>query len=548
MFSGRRWLIVGLLFAAGCAGAHSSSTPSSTRFVPIEPPPVAPILFGNDPEARSAKVVRWAPSPATVIRACRAAQARARFPVLCPTVLPRAILGGRPGDPPPPIRAEPVPGGRQAQVGVDIGYSAPTEAGDPNWKAHMWRNLPCCFLHLDVLRVREIPRQARQRVIAGVRGRIVVAAGGYESGAVSGLMAFGNHVLFYFRRGGLSYLVSLHAPYRDSRPQEYANAATIRRLAVIVRHLRPASQLDAPPPSSRGTTTPTGGVAAIAVAATPTAVWVADAGSIAVFGPHAYDEPRLVRIDPITGRVVARISAGYLRGDVAVGPGAVWAATFETHVGGIVARVDPRTDRVVARIRAGTWPRALAVSGNTVWIADSAPFYRRGALVSLDASTNRVVGKPIPMGTAPSAVAVANGAVWVADAHEDVVRRVDPRRRRTVATIPVGRSPYGMVAAFGSIWVTDADDGTVSRIDPRTDRTVATIRLGGNPYGIAAGRDDVWIANVGSGTIARIDPTTNRAREPFHVGDDPLAIATAPTGLWVTSNTAGAVTHIRSVR
>lgn len=412
----------------------------------------------------------------------------------------------------------------------------------------MWRNRPCCFLHLDVLRVLAIPHAARRRVIAGVAGRILLATGGYESRLVSGLMAFGNHVLFYFHRGGLSYLVSLHAPYREGRPQEYANDATIRRLAVIVRYLRPASQLPARAQPVRGTTSPTSGVAAVAVAATPTAVWVADAGSIALFEPRADDEPGLVRVDPTTGRMVARISAGYLRGDIAIGRGAVWVASSEQRLGGFVARVDPQTDRVVARIRAGTWPRALAVVGNSVWVANSAPFYRRGTLVRIDATTNRLVGGPIPMGTAPTAMAVADGALWVADAHEDVIRRVDPRRRRTVAAIPVGRSPYGIVAAFGSIWVTDADDGTVSRIDPRTDRVVATIRLGGNPYGIAAGRTDIWVANLGAGRIDRIDPATNRALSPIHAGDDPLAIAAARSGLWVTTNTEGTVMRIRSLR
>ena len=105
--------------------------------------------FGSDPVARSAGVVKWEPTPASIVRVCRAAQARTPYPVLCPTVLPEAILGGRPGDPPPPTGAAPIPG-VHGDAGVDIGYSAPTEAGTPRWKAHLWRNRPCCFLHLQV--------------------------------------------------------------------------------------------------------------------------------------------------------------------------------------------------------------------------------------------------------------------------------------------------------------------------------------------------------------------------------------------------------------
>jgi len=544
MLPGRRWSTIGLLFVVGCAGGHSTPTSSSSNAVRREPEPVAPVRFGSDPIARSAGVVKWEPTPASIVRVCRAAQARSSYPVLCPTVLPEAILGSRPGDPPPPTGAAPIPG-VHGDAGVDIGYSAPTEAGTPHWKAHLWRNRPCCFLHLQVVRAAEVPVQTARRVVGGVSGRLALATGGYESRAFSGLGAFGNHVLFYFRRHGVSYLVSLHAAYRDGHPREYDNAATVRLLGVLVRHLRPAARLTVPTASTAETTTPTGSVGAVAIAATPSAVWVADSGA---YNLGTAGEPRLIRIDTATGRVVARIAAGYLRGDVATGAGGIWAASETPGIGGVVVRVDPRTNRIVTRIRAGTWPRALAVVGNTVWVADSAPFYRHGELIRIDATTDRRVGRPLAMGAAPTAIAVADGALWVADAHDDVVRRVDTRTTRTVANIPVGRSPYAIVAAFGSLWVTNADDGTVSRIDPRTQRVVATIRLGGTPYGIAAGGREVWVANLGAGTIVGIDPANDHALPPVDVANDPLAIATAPTGLWVATDSEGTVVHLRSIR
>ena len=152
------------------------------------------------------------------------------------------------------------------------------------------------------------------------------------------------------------------------------------------------------------------------------------------------------------------------------------------------------------------------------------------------------------MGTAPTAIAVADGALWVADAHEDVVRRVDLRTRRTIATIPVGRAPYGIVAAFGSIWVTNADDGTVSRIDLHTNAHRRHHPPGREPVRHRRRRERRLGRQPGHRHNRPHRPRLNRTLPPVRVGDDPLAIAAAPTGLWVTTDTEGAVIHIPSLR
>jgi YVTN family beta-propeller protein len=53
---------------------------------------------------------------------------------------------------------------------------------------------------------------------------------------------------------------------------------------------------------------------------------------------------------------------------IAAGAGAVWAASSKR---GIVLRIDPKTNKVTARIKVGNTPRALAVGGGRVWIAVS---------------------------------------------------------------------------------------------------------------------------------------------------------------------------------
>jgi YVTN family beta-propeller protein len=53
---------------------------------------------------------------------------------------------------------------------------------------------------------------------------------------------------------------------------------------------------------------------------------------------------------------------------IAAGAGAVWAASSKR---GVVVRIDPKTNKVTARIKVGDTPRALAVGGGKVWIAVS---------------------------------------------------------------------------------------------------------------------------------------------------------------------------------
>src|SRR5919201_6460726 len=95
--------------------------------------------------------VRLTPVPGRVVARCRSIQRRARVPILCPTLVPRAFTGGIPGAAPGALVVTPMGDfvGRRI-TGVDIAYGAPWE--EDGWRAHRWRNRPCCFLHFDVFR------------------------------------------------------------------------------------------------------------------------------------------------------------------------------------------------------------------------------------------------------------------------------------------------------------------------------------------------------------------------------------------------------------
>jgi DNA-binding beta-propeller fold protein YncE len=91
-------------------------------------------------------------------------------------------------------------------------------------------------------------------------------------------------------------------------------------------------------------------------------------GSVWVGSNAAND---VLRIDPDTFKVVARIPNVHGPYTIATGAGSVWAIDFDTQQ---VQRINPRTNRVVAKIdfRAAE-PRGISIDGAQVWLTLDRP-------------------------------------------------------------------------------------------------------------------------------------------------------------------------------
>jgi hypothetical protein len=145
----------------------------------------------------------------------------------------------------------------------------------------------------------------------------------------------------------------------------------------------------------------------VAVVADHAAVWVATAGG------------QILAVGSGRNRVVDRIDAGGPLGfsqTIAMGAGAVWLADpFDEQV----VRIDPRTRRVVARIPAGA-ATTLTVTRDAVWVVSSL------GLVRVDPAEDRVAAvAPDPALRGARLVATTgSGAVWTADWNS--VSRIDP--------------------------------------------------------------------------------------------------------------------------
>ena len=227
------------------------------------------------------------------------------------------------------------------------------------------------------------------------------------------------------------------------------------------------------------------------------------------------DTDEVVRLDPGTGRVVARIKLGplpfeFAPGDrrflpslVAVGAGAGWVATGR----GAVARIDLASNRVVAVIKLlpGS-PAGIAVAGGSVWVAAGGDGVAR-----IEAATNRLLGT-IRLDIYAERVAAGGGAVWVGGPTTDpiveiagAVARIDAATGRVREIVPTGL-PIGLAAAAGAVLVTEPDTvgGALECIQP--GETPAGMGLQAAVGELAVGGGAVWVADRRGSSVYRLDP------------------------------------------
>jgi DNA-binding SARP family transcriptional activator len=214
------------------------------------------------------------------------------------------------------------------------------------------------------------------------------------------------------------------------------------------------------------------------------AAWVGNgnAGTVTRIGANSFGAEPPIRVRALDTSDVLH---------VATGDGAVWVVSTR-HAS--VYRIDPVTWRVSAGVTAPSIPAGVAAGDGAVWVVSVRPTQTSGTLARIDPST-RAVASVLSLPFAPSAVTVGFGAVWVTLNAQDAVLRIDPRANTVERTIEVGDGPTAIAAGSDAIWVVNAKGHTISRIDPETNDVVATIPVTGTPGAItSAGR--IWVTGV----------------------------------------------------
>jgi YVTN family beta-propeller protein len=128
---------------------------------------------------------------------------------------------------------------------------------------------------------------------------------------------------------------------------------------------------------------------------------------------------------------------------IALGEGSVWVTDGQG-----VVRLNPGTGAIEARIPL-TFPcQNIAVGAGGVWVTD-----QLGDTVwHIDPRTN-VADRSITVGENPEGIAIGAGSVWVASG-DGTVSRIDPRSQLVTATVAVGGTPQDIAVGAGAAWVT----------------------------------------------------------------------------------------------
>jgi ABC-type branched-subunit amino acid transport system substrate-binding protein/predicted Ser/Thr protein kinase len=227
------------------------------------------------------------------------------------------------------------------------------------------------------------------------------------------------------------------------------------------------------------------------IAAGEGAVWVGNAGgsegtnatvSVARIDPGTTKVTRTVRL-PGSGEGVLPV-AGLPR--LAVGAGAVWAI----NPGGSISRIDPGTGRRVARIDVESEPHTIAAGREGVW------FLSDSSVMRIDPRTNRVT-ETIQAGEQTLwGVAVGAGSVWATARDSGLLWRIEPGPDPVTRSIDVGVGTTFVAFGEGAVWTGNYVDGRVSRIDPRTNSVTARTPAG-TPQSLAAGAGAAWVSVAG---------------------------------------------------
>jgi DNA-binding beta-propeller fold protein YncE len=238
------------------------------------------------------------------------------------------------------------------------------------------------------------------------------------------------------------------------------------------------------------------------------------AGSVWVSSADGFADA-VLKVDPETERVVERIPVDTSSG-LDFGYGSVWVTSAEH---GTPSRIDPESGKVVAKIDVGKGAVDITTDegSGAVWVAD---WMEDGKLSRVDPQTNRVVAEiPIRPGAqegGASSVAVGEGAVW-AQSVDGKLLKVDPTTNEVVAKVSLGDYSSYLAIYGDAVWATVqgfASQRRLLKVDPRTVEVVAYEDVGPVPKTesgrLVAGGGRIWFVSAagktGKGELAWVAP------------------------------------------
>jgi virginiamycin B lyase len=238
---------------------------------------------------------------------------------------------------------------------------------------------------------------------------------------------------------------------------------------------------------------------------------------------------RVVRVDPATNRIKARLAVPNYPFGLAFGSGSLWVGS---RFGSQVTRFNARTNKRQARIRVGSAPYALAHGAGAVWVTNE----NDGTVSRIGLRRNKVV-KTIRVGGKPNGIAVAFGSVWVADYGRGRLIRLNPAKNTITGRISIPTADW-ITRSGDSLWVS-SETGKVYRVDPASLAVKAIVSVGANPLASAVVGGELWVPNIDADTVSVLDTVASSVRRTIDVGKSPIAVASAAGAAWVSSEEEG---------
>jgi copper transport protein len=314
---------------------------------------------------------------------------------------------------------------------------------------------------------------------------------------------------------------------RETAPAGIRRSLLAESLVGVAVLLAAAILVDSRPPVA---------AAARAVAAPPVLVdageftygLAAAGGSVWVGGLGGSD---VLRVDPSSGKVVARVDVGPRVFNLASAPGAVWAVSNAL---GTAVRIDSRTGKVTARVPVGLEPYDIAWGAGSAWTANAG-----------DGTVSRITGgkvvRTLRVGGEPNGLTVYRGSLYVTDHSGGRVLRIDPATGRVVGRVALPGADW--ITALGDSLYVSQETNVVTRVDAGSLRVTGRVRVGRNPLGSAVVGGKLWVPSIDAGTIAVVDPATMAVVRRFRAGGGPIVALPAFGHTWVTHSTGLKVTR-----
>lgn len=263
-------------------------------------------------------------------------------------------------------------------------------------------------------------------------------------------------------------------------------------------------------------------------------------GSIWVTGGRATGEverDEVVRIDPTSGRVSARIREPGIGGLPVVAKDRVWVAGK-----GNVVAIDPASNRIVSRIRlsGGAWPWSLAATEDALWAAVS----DTSEVIRIDLRTREQ--KHVAVGARAYVVFARGPNVWATSFGGQTVSRLDPDSGTVLEQRNLPNGLYHVVFLDGSLWV--GAQPFVYRLHPDSLETLAKIDVGGDIWTLAADpRGRLLVPQHYSRSVVVVDPETNDVVRRVEIGlRQPTSVTAIGDDIWIADPFRESIVRVRT--